>query len=244
MSETPITRGELASFPRRIIKTGHSWISPDVYVLSTPQGEWVLKDYASCMGLLRNTWGRLVVSREVAVYRRLEGLEGIPRLVARVDPYALLIEYVQAEPLPSKREKQRIGLDFFDRLARVFAAVHERGVAHGDVRRKNILISADRQPYLIDFQSSVLNGPGWFRGRLFKTLARVDDLTVLKIKNRYYPRKTTEAEKQRLEEAPLYLRLGRFIRKRLYHPLSPKILGPKLKGWLGKGKDEGGPPRR
>jgi predicted Ser/Thr protein kinase len=237
--EAACSRAALTQYRRTLIKAGHSWISPDVYLLDTPFGAWVLKDYGSRKALFRNTWGRFMVRREVAAYRKLEGLEGIPRLVGQVDPYALVMEYVEAEELPPHAERRRLGLEFFDRLVELMEAMHRRGVTHGDVRRKNILLGQERKPYLIDFQSSLHDGPGWLRHRIFCHMARVDSLTLLKIKSRYFPKKTTREELEQLESIPWTLRLGRFVRKRLYHPLSPKVLGPRLRALFGRGPRAG-----
>lgn len=74
------------------------------------------------------------------------------------------------DPLPSDFKLSSIPRDRFISLARDFAArlqlLHSRGVIHGDLKEKNVLVKAvggDYQAYLIDFDSSYLTDeiPAW-----------------------------------------------------------------------------------
>lgn len=51
---------------------------------------------------------------------------------------------------------------FYAELFAIIAAIHARGVAHGDLKRKdNILVTPDCHPYLIDFGVSTVRKPGF-----------------------------------------------------------------------------------
>ena len=104
-------------------------------------------------GLPMDWYARLMRNHEEAIYRRLEGLGGVPQWVGRVEPLGYAIEYIDARPL------DHVGAPpegFFDRLRAIFDAVHARGVAYCDGnKRSNILVSRDGQPCLVDFQISL-----------------------------------------------------------------------------------------
>ncbi len=94
---------------------------------------------------------------EEAIYRRLEGLPGVPDYLGRVGEMGYAIEYVDAKPL-DHLDVPPAG--FFDRLRTVFDNVHARGVAYVDSnKRSNILVRPDGSPVLIDFQISIARRP-------------------------------------------------------------------------------------
>ena len=62
----------------------------------------------------------------------------------------------------------------------------------------------------------------------------VDKLTVLKLQRRFMPRTINEQEHKDLDDPPISLKVGRFLRKRVYRPLSPKVLRPKTRRVLQK----------
>lgn len=102
---------------------------------------------------------RPMLSREAAVLRRLDG-EAAPRLIAHrsVDGRAYVaVEWIEgrdvlmtAQTLHARGESDqafRLG----SRLLNAYAAVHARGVLHGDVHPRNALVAADGSVRLIDF---------------------------------------------------------------------------------------------
>ena len=216
------TRETLAACPAQVLKNARSFVQPDIVLYDTPEGKYVLKDFSRRLAIFRNTWGRFVARREVAAYRRLDGMANVPRVIAVLDPYAFVMDYIDAAPLPASQNRWDVGLEFFDALRAMIAEMHRRGVAHGDLRKRNILITPDRQPCLIDFETAILDKGTRFSGWLFRKIAHVDDITVTKLKCKYFPRRSTAQEKQQLRSIPWHLRLGRFLRKRVYRPVSPK----------------------
>lgn len=109
-------------------------------VVKTPHG-----------GALGFVW-RYLLRRENDVYARLRGIAGIPRSFGLLHGCELALEYVEG---PSLREHEARLTDrsaFFARLLGTLRAMHEAGVAHGDLKRKdNIIVGTGEQPFLIDF---------------------------------------------------------------------------------------------
>jgi hypothetical protein len=105
-------------------------------------------------GLPLRWLGRWLSDHEQAVYRRLEGVEGIPRWVDRLDETSYAIEYLDARPLDHLDRPPR---GYFERLRSVFDALHGRGVSYGDGnKRSNLLVGQGGEAYLIDFQLALL----------------------------------------------------------------------------------------
>lgn len=224
-------REDLSRWNLTPLKLARSWFTPDVILLEQNGVKLVLKDVRRRPWLFRLLWCRKAIAREVTAMRRLQGLTIAPRLVAHLDADGFVMEWLDAKPLPARRLAEELGTGFFRELELALREMHARGVAHGDVRRRNILVTPDRHPRIIDFETAILDGPSPLRRRFFRFTSNVDDLTVLKIFGSYFPHALDESARTRLAQAPLGLRIGRFLRKRVYHPISPKVMGPRLRRW-------------
>jgi len=118
----------------------------------SPAGRIVVKfgRTASLFGLPLKWLGALLVDHEVGIYRRLEGIRGVPALVGRIGRTGFAHAYIEGGNL---RERPEVDEAFFDRLAALLRAIHARDVAYADLeKRTNIVVGADGWPYLVDFQ--------------------------------------------------------------------------------------------
>ncbi|MFQ5415067.1 MAG: hypothetical protein ACE5E6_11475, partial [Phycisphaerae bacterium] len=96
--------------------------------------------------------GRILAKREVGLLTVLDGLEGVPRLIARWGRTGIVREYVDGTPLVKGHPPPD---DFHERLRSLVASVHARGVAVVDLEKpENVLVGADGGPHLFDFQIS------------------------------------------------------------------------------------------
>jgi len=103
---------------------------------------------------------RWMLRREYDMYRRLEGISGIPHCYGFFLDRHLVLEHVDAQTMRQTTITDRDA--FFAEMLTVVEAIHERGVAHGDLKRKdNILVTHDSRPCLIDFGVSVYRKPGF-----------------------------------------------------------------------------------
>lgn len=106
-----------------------------------------------CSGLplwLRVLHARPGLRREERVYRRLAGLEGIPRLFGIEGRDRLVLEQVEGVPL-SRWEPRQVPAVALDRLDALLEQTHRRGVAIADLHRSNVLVATDGRLWLVDF---------------------------------------------------------------------------------------------
>ncbi len=186
-------------YQSRIIRPIHvgKGYQSSVYLVEW-QGEQVaVKDFATAPGNFRRFVAPFLVAREVRALRHLRGTHGIPHLVGRVDRLAFALQFIEGTPL-STLGMGEIAPDVFPRIARVIEAMHTRGVAHGDLkRRSNLLLAGDGNVWVIDFAASVVaRGP--VSRRLMQAVAQVDNKSLPRLKSRVAPELLTEEDKWKL----------------------------------------------
>jgi len=120
---------------------------------------------------------RFMLRREYAVYRRLEGIAGIPRCYGLEDGNRLILEFIDGHSLRLSKDELPDREAFFSALFTIILAAHRAGVAHADLKRKeNILVTTGGYPRLIDFGSAVMrkeSGGAWNRW-LFGLACQID----------------------------------------------------------------------
>ncbi|MCX7625997.1 MAG: phosphotransferase [Candidatus Sumerlaeaceae bacterium] len=210
-----VTRAEVLPLVQEVLKHGQSGIAPDVYLIDWQGIRAVWKDY-SRRRLWGKLWGKFVVARETRALARLRGLPGVPQVLTVVRPAGLVMEFLDGHVLPRKGIREKVSHQFFTQAFSLLAEIHARGVAHGDIRRKNIMVLRTGAPAFIDFQTAVLRSGRFWGNSLFRLMCKVDRWNLLRIKARSFPRYITQEEWAVLDHPPLLLRLGRFLRRRIY----------------------------
>ena len=131
----------------RLTNQGHQGIAFKVLV----DGQSFLIKRTNKIGAFTRRVSEHFIQHEYKIYQRLEGIAGIPKCYGLSDDGSLILEYIDGD---SYREKEHILENrdqFFVDLLALILSIHEAGVSHGDLKRKdNILIGEKNQPYLID----------------------------------------------------------------------------------------------
>ena len=158
---------------------------------------------------------RFLTGHEAAVLRVLEGVDGVPRVHARLDGVTLVRDYVEGVPLKSAPS---VPDGFFPRLLDQLVAVHARGVACVDLsKRENILVTADGAPVLMDFQAAWHLRPGGPGARLFgpllRALQRGDVWHVYKHHRKRFPGAPIPPPPDFVTRPPVGVRLHGLVRK-------------------------------
>lgn len=198
-----------------LIHQAHSETQADIWLVRLASGESaVLRDYSGPRIWAARLLCRWALRREVKVHRILDGSPGIPKLLGVIDRDRYLMEWIEGTPL-SGFKKTQLPESFFQDLEAALAAMHDRRVAHGDLRNKNIMVTPDQRPMVIDF-STAWWGTHWWRTPFFWFLRSLDRRRLAKSKSKFCPESLRPEEKQLLERDPWHLRLGRLYRHGLY----------------------------
>ncbi len=185
-----------------------------------PDGLAVLKlgRQQDCATIPLDWLGRWLTRREVRLYRMLQDLSGVPRLIGMVGSAGFLHAYVPGRPLG---REDRVSDDFFDELMEMLETIWRRDIAYVDLnKRQNILLGDDGRPYLIDFQISLyLPARGWRRLTpvrwLLRRFQQADRYHTLKHKRRLRPDQLTSDERRVVERLSIWIRLHRWLTRPL-----------------------------
>ena len=186
--------------------------------------DWVIKDFSQRLWFIRFFYGRWQIGKEFRTMALLRGLSGTTAEVFRLGAYTVAYDFIGGESLADCGKKGRkLPAAFFERFEELVGEMHERGVAHLDLRNMgNVLAGADGAPHFIDFQSAMLLR--WKPGFLKRLLRSVDVSAVYKAWSRHCETALPEEKRVFLEE---FNRMRKFWVLRGY-PLS-RALGRRKK---------------
>jgi predicted Ser/Thr protein kinase len=155
-----------------------------VYLIEHAERRLIVKA-ATGRGLLRQLRLRHL-RHEHRAYTRLGGVTGVPRCHGLAGGRFLVLDYIEG---PNARDARLADHDaFYDRALAVIQAIHARGVAHGDLKRRdNLLVGDAERPFLLDFGLAVLRAQGFHPCNhwLFDLACRYDLNAWIKHKYRY-----------------------------------------------------------
>ncbi|MBL7007367.1 MAG: hypothetical protein ISR76_00070 [Planctomycetes bacterium] len=220
------TREDYRALDRRLLSRG-SRLKPAVWRVEGPAGPLVVFD---CAGLPRASrrLARWLLRRERLALQRLDGVEGVPQVAARIDRDAFAISWLAGTPL-DRATFQRDPQGLARQLRAILAAIHARRVYHLDLRqRQNLLVDPAGRLACVDFGASLALG-SFGDAILGRLLAWVDRQAALKYLARYAP------EELSLEEARAVLRGLRWRRLWIFSPYRERGEGEGARRRLGRG---------
>lgn len=138
---------------------------------------------APCGRGVRRWLSQLGLRREYAAYCRLGQLPGIATCHGLSAGHHLVLQSVEGQRLSDLDERPAPA--FFDRLLALIQSMHARGVAHGDLKRKdNLLITPDGHPVILDFGTAVVRQHGFhpLNHRVYALLQQTDLNAWIKLK--------------------------------------------------------------
>lgn len=155
---------------------GSAWLA------ESPLGPVVIKQAHDSR--LLGAAGRLLLRAEAETYRRLADIPGIPHCYGLIDG-CLVLEHIDGPSLRSADASLTDRERFFAQLLETLETMHARGVAHGDLKRKdNVLVGPGGRPYVIDFGIAWRadpDAPRWRRA-IFNTIRQMDINAWVKLK--------------------------------------------------------------
>ena len=149
-------------------------------------GDVITKEYTGAPFIPR-LFGRISLSWEAAALRRLEGIAGVPSLINRPSHLAIRISAVKGQPL-DRMKSGELSEFCFKELVSLIRGIHDRGVAHGDLHQRNILVDQDC-PSVIDFSTAYVKGRvPLFDGWIFRKMILLDLERLYKVERKFFDR--------------------------------------------------------
>jgi len=133
-------------------------------VIKAPLGNFITRPIN--LALLRH---------EYKIYQKLQGMQAIPVCYGMANNEYLVIEFIEGQTIREKRPST--DSDYFVKLFAAIEEMHQREVAHFDLKRsENLLVTVNNEPKLIDFGVSVIRKAGlhWFNQFLYKLAKQFD----------------------------------------------------------------------
>lgn len=189
-----------------------------IEIVSDGARRWIRRD--TCAARFGMRWfAANAAAREARTLRALDGLDGVPQLLAWSNgildrSYMLGAPMQQAAPRNPR---------YYREAHRLLKALRQRGVVHNDLAKEpNWLQRADGSPAVVDFQIAWTTAR---RSGLFRLLAREDLRHLLKHKRTYCPQALTPTERRVLARRSWIARSWRATGKRLYKLIARKLFG-------------------
>jgi len=181
LSRADLERGRTAIIRRGGWKAGLWATEVDGHTL-------LVKDVRHSNPIFRWCFGRGFLWHEYNMYGYMRDCEFVPKVIGRLDGDAFAIERVDAINL-GRFKRPALTPEFYDRLQACVNRMHASGVVHLDLRsRRNILVTQDGQPMLVDFGNALFIGRSWLSRRiLVPLLAIVDNSAIVKFRYRDFP---------------------------------------------------------
>lgn len=102
---------------------------------------------------------RWMLHNEYKAYAALKHVDGVPKCYGFIDGSYLILEHVDG--LSIRDATITDPAEFYNALFGCIERLHMRGVAHGDLKKKdNILVVKNRYPVLIDFGVAIVRKDG------------------------------------------------------------------------------------
>jgi RIO-like serine/threonine protein kinase len=176
-----------------------SILTPVVKLIEYKGRKVISKDYSNRPFWVKKGWGEILINNEFNILKRLKGIKGIPHPITRTTN-GFIVEYISGKFL-NKFPEGTIPYEIIIKLHNLISDMHNHYVVHLDLaQRKNILITDDYTPYIIDFANALYLRPKTiFSRELFDYLCLIDKGSLLKFKNRYFPDKMTVDDKRFLK---------------------------------------------
>jgi len=164
-------------------------------------------------GLPMKWLGKFVARHEISIYRKLQGIRGVPAFLGAIGPTGFLHEFIPGTDLHANLP---LTPQFFAELETLLQSLHERRIAYVDSnKRENILHGTDGLPYLIDFQISFEWHTGWrdhvVSRFFFRRFVRADWYHFYKHKTRLLPTACTPEDFERAKKRGFLHRMHRLF---------------------------------
>jgi serine/threonine protein kinase len=205
---------------------GFSSTRPAIWIVEENGVRAVVKDFSKNKFFFRNTVGRFLIWRERKAYSKLRGITGVPFFYRVIDGLALVIEEIPGRSLENLEKEIKLPDSFFEALKVLVTQIHDKGLAHCDLKRApNTILGDNGLPYIIDWAASISEKE--FRipplSLIYRRFKLDDHMAITKLKLRHSPETVSPEEVARYNYRSWGERLIRAIRDRLREVLQKAV---------------------
>lgn len=220
-----LRRSKLAGNNCGVLRRGSN-TRPTIWVIERGGIRAVVKDFSGNRFFFRNTVGRFLIWREAKAYGKLKEINGVPECYGVLDGLALIVEEIPGRSLENLEKERKLPRTFFDAMDKLVRSVHERGVAHCDLKRApNTLLGTDGRPYIVDWAAAISKEE--FRlpplNLIFRRFQLDDEMAVVKLALRHAPTWVSAKQKARYDYRSTGEKIVRAVRDKLRELLQKAV---------------------
>lgn len=209
----------------KVVQLARNFFNADEYTVTIDGIQLLLKTCVNRNFFVRLLFSRHILLQECKLTQSLHhsGLANIPAAYGHIGKDTIATQFIQnISKLENPRHHSEFTVppkSFFAELIDMVRNLHAHGMAHGDIRRANILVGTDGHPWLIDLASAIIikENSSWIKKRIFNNVRQADLYALAKIVFSYYPDWQDEELQQAISEQSRLLKFARFLRQKLYH---------------------------
>jgi serine/threonine protein kinase len=183
--------------------------SPAIWRIEKHGHKAIVKDFRYNGFLYRNIIGRFLIWREAKSYRKLKGLKGVPIFYGCIGGITLIVEEIEGTDIEKLEVISSLSDTFYKELKDLIKDIHNRGLAHCDLKRApNIMKGNDGRPYIVDWASAISKREFRFfpMNLVYERFIKDDLNAVTKLRLKYQPEKVSQEDKD------LYMKRSRVER--------------------------------
>ena len=199
---------------------------PIIWVIEKDGIRAVVKDFSCNRFLFRHIVGRFLIWREAKAYGKLAGIKGVPAFYGVIEGLALAVAEIPGRSLENLEKEMLLPFHFFDAMETLVNAIHQRGMAHCDLKRApNTLLGDDGMPYIVDWAASISKSEFWLPPlpMVFGRFILDDEMAIVKLALRHCPHWVSPQKKARYHYRSRGEKMIRAVRDKLRELLQKAV---------------------
>ena len=188
------------------LQRSNSSLKANVFCVTRNGRSMVVKDYSHARPLIRYTLCKVLIYRETAALKKLQGFDAVPEFYGRYGQHGFSMQALCGER--PTRELLADQASLREKLRNAVNSFHAAGVTHNDFRMANMLLDKQGQLFIIDYASAFqrdsdekISFPKPLKHLLFRILRISDHAKMLRFLQLSTSFKASHKEQQVLNRA-------------------------------------------